>query len=228
MELHVNPADSHMVAVSKAVRMIMDKIVTNQYPGGQMLTETRLSDDCQTSRGTVRAALQILEGQGLIETLPNGRRQVVGFSEQFINDLYDMRILFERLALEILLQQDKDRFQCLGSLLNLIEQQNSQEGVSTDAHIQLDFAFHTTLIESSRNKILLQCWQTIAPVMWTLLRINATIAAHEWHLTNYAKHADLAELLAIRSPELLSQLSDHLNESRRMVLVTLKDLKYIS
>jgi len=228
MDKHHNPVDSHMVAVSKTVRKIMDTIVTNQYPGGHMLTEARLSEDCQTSRGTVRAALQVLESQGLIETLPNGRRLVVGFSEQFINDLYDMRILFERLALETLLQQDKERFQCLSSLLNLIEQQNSQEGVSTDAHVQLDFAFHTTLIESSHNKILLQCWQTIAPVMWTLLRINATIAAQEWHLTNYSKHSDLAELLAIRSPELMSQFTDHLNESRRMVLVTLKDLKYIS
>jgi len=227
MDKHPHPADSHMAAVSKAVRTIMDRIVTNQYPGGHMLTETRLSEDCQTSRWTIRAALQELESQGLVVTLPNGRKQVVGFSFKFINDLYDMRILFERLALEHLLQNDKERFLCLSRLIHLIEQQNGQEGKSMEAHILLDFAFHTTLIETSQNKILLQCWNTIAPVMWTLLRINATIAAPDWHAANYSKHAELADLLANRSPDLMKQLADHLNESRRMVLVTLRDFKYI-
>lgn len=81
--------------VANVVDAIRNKIILQEYPAGQKLTELALSAEYKISRGSVRTALQVMENEGLIATLPNGRKLVVGITEKFVTDLYETRGMLE-------------------------------------------------------------------------------------------------------------------------------------
>ena len=57
-----------------------------------------LAADFGVSRGPVRSALQVLEGEGLVETLTSGGMVSVGFSVDDLASLFRVRHLLEAAA----------------------------------------------------------------------------------------------------------------------------------
>ena len=76
---------------------IEKEILLGGYAYGTILTETQLCKDLGVSRTPVREALFRLEEEHLVRTTPKGV-QVLGITEQDLQDIYDVRILLEPLA----------------------------------------------------------------------------------------------------------------------------------
>ena len=88
----------HASLTVRVSKQIEEGILSGKYPVGSWLTEQELSGDCQVSRTPIRAALQRLEQEGLVELLPNKGARVLGISSQDLEDIYRMRMRLEGLS----------------------------------------------------------------------------------------------------------------------------------
>ena len=80
-------------------------IIMGKYRKGDRIVEAELAEAFDASRGSVRSALQALEGEGMIKMLANGRKEVVGFTKKEAHDMYELRWLIENRAVEIAHEQ---------------------------------------------------------------------------------------------------------------------------
>ena len=72
-------------------------ILSGKYERGEVLTETKLSEELGVSRTPIREALSRLEHEHMIETGPKGA-VVIGISEEDIDVIYEIRRRIEGLA----------------------------------------------------------------------------------------------------------------------------------
>src|ERR1700740_1089334 len=77
---------------------IRESILGGAMRGGERLNEVQLSKTLSVSRTPVRAALQALAGEGLLDYAPNRGFTVREFALRAIVDAYDIRASLEGLA----------------------------------------------------------------------------------------------------------------------------------
>src|SRR6202045_2451237 len=77
---------------------IREAILGGSIGAGERLNEVRLSKSLAVSRTPVRAALQALAGEGLLDYAPNRGFTVREFPLDAIVDAYDIRALLEGVA----------------------------------------------------------------------------------------------------------------------------------
>ena len=72
------------------------QILSGEPTAKHRLVEGQLAEEYGVSRGPVRSAIHALEQQGLVQILPSGGAEVVGFTEKHALDLFDIRLNLER------------------------------------------------------------------------------------------------------------------------------------
>lgn len=85
-------------ATVKAQLRLRELIVSGALPPGERLAELALVDRLGVSRTPVRAALQRLQEEGLLDPIPGGGYAVKAFSESDIRDAIEVRGTLEGLA----------------------------------------------------------------------------------------------------------------------------------
>jgi GntR family transcriptional repressor for pyruvate dehydrogenase complex len=158
-------------ALDAVVKRLEDLIVDELDPGMQMPSEGSLALDCGVSRLTIREALKVLAGRGLVE-LSRGRRPTVREPDSGVLSGYlsiairrDPRALLElteiRQALEVLSVSLAARNASRGAIAavdSAFEEMASAAATeSTDgaeAYHEADVAFHEALALASGNRML--------------------------------------------------------------------------
>ncbi len=79
---------------------LRDDILQKKIRPGEKLTEQRICQEYQVSRTPVREAFQKLELDGLIEIIPNRGAFVIGLTRQDIEDMYELRSVYEAIAVK--------------------------------------------------------------------------------------------------------------------------------
>jgi DNA-binding GntR family transcriptional regulator len=155
--------------------LLREQIIGGDLPDGAPLAEVRLAQQLSVSRGPVRNALQVLEGEGLVATLSNGRSVVVGFGERDLRDLFDTRFALESTAV----RWGIDRKHPLDDVLAAFEEMKV-EGTSTPRLVDLDVDFHRALVELPESRFLVQAWLAVAGVIHTVITLgNRNLAAQD-------------------------------------------------
>src|SRR3569832_1410762 len=90
--------DSSSSQAVKAQLRLREMILAGELAGGSRIAELTLVDLLGVSRTPIRAALQRLEQEGLLEPLPGGGFAVRTFSEQEAADAIELRGTVEGLA----------------------------------------------------------------------------------------------------------------------------------
>ena len=211
--------------VDNATNTIRDKIFTHEFPGDTIITEVKLAEELKVSRGVIRSSLKELQTQGLVMAMPNGRKRVIGFTLKYITDLYDVRKTLETKAIEGILQNDNIRMNFLSKAIQIVDLINDDRFKSPEKHAELDYLFHKTIVEESGNYIVMQCWNTIAPLLITLFKINTSREKN--HAKYYDIHTAIVEKIVRHDDEAIQLISQHFDESRNMIINTLKNLNYI-
>lgn len=85
-----------------AYETIKNRIMNLTYPPGMPLTETKLTEDLGMSRNPVRTALKMLQSEGLIVTDFYKSMTVKEITDKDINDIYQLRELFEGAAFKLI------------------------------------------------------------------------------------------------------------------------------
>lgn len=127
-------------------------ILGGEVAAGAPISQLKLSRELGISRGPLREALRMLEREGLIESEPNHRSRVVGFSILDLEQLYAMRISLESLAITLStpLNSDTD-LAAAGELIVVMEEAASRE--SYDDWVGPHREFHAALLAHCDRRI---------------------------------------------------------------------------
>ena len=199
-------AGQHAVKLARSVysgqvaRVLREAIVDGALAEGTPLVEAQLAAQLSVSRGPVRSALQVLEGEGLVETRSNGRMATVRFGPDDLHDLLAVRLEIESSAVRrgsesrAPVEPARAAFEAF-----------RQEGASTDRLVELDIAFHRALVEFGGSRFLLSAWLALAPVLQAVITIGNRRLARNDPDSHYrrilAAHEPILEPLEHHDPE---------------------------
>jgi DNA-binding GntR family transcriptional regulator len=197
---------------------LFSKIVDGKIPEQVRLKEEELAEEYQVSRSPIREILQLLSQDGLIELLPNRGARAKSLTADDIEEIYEIRMQLEPLALEHAIPRIELR------RLQEFHSQMHEGGVCDDAvkASELDRDFHTYLIEASDKKRLIN-------MLNQLLRLIMNFRYRGFHDPAIARrvmqeHSALIDVLIVRDTEKAKRLLiEHLDNSKNATLKFLFD-----
>ncbi|WP_130830810.1 GntR family transcriptional regulator [[Erwinia] mediterraneensis] len=192
---------------------IRDLIVNCKIAPGSLISENDIATQLNVSRTPVRAALQKLEMERLVQVIPQRGTFVFSFNAQEMQQTSEVRQILEAGALTLALRHDRQ------SLISLLERhlQWGREALerAPEDYREADTAFHMAIIESSQNRDLIDFYQTnINRIRAFLNHLSRTREELE---SSQNDHESIVELLRKEQDnEALEKLNWHLGGIQRI------------
>jgi GntR family galactonate operon transcriptional repressor len=173
---------------SQAAAMIGQRIVSGEWTsGGALPTEADLSRELNVSRASLREAIKLLAGKGLIRSTPR-RGTIVqppatwnrldpdvlfwqasgGPTEQFVHDLFELRRMIEPPAAGLAARRAGESGRA--SIAETFEAMAAAEDVETS--IEADLAFHRAIVKATGNALL----AAFSPAIEASLAVSFTVS----------------------------------------------------
>ncbi len=133
-------------------------ILSGRLRPGTQLVETALAEQMNVSRAPIREAIQILENDGLVETIAYKGKRVKPLTAREVAETYSLREVFEVMAARRILET--------GAPLDALHAQcaamaDAAEADDYDALTVADKAFHHALIRLADHDLLQASWQNL-------------------------------------------------------------------
>ena len=152
---------------------IRSAIITGTLKASEKIPEEDLAAQLGVSRTPIREAIRMLEQQGIVQVRPKEGTYVASFGSEEVKDGLHVRLALEQLALRQSIERLSshewrklcDRLQeLLDSMLAAAEPADAVKS------IELDIAWHTNLIDASRNQSLSRTWRLtgLSNLIWSL------------------------------------------------------------
>ena len=174
-------------------------IVNGSLKPGEEINESQLTERLSVSRGTLREAIRILVGEGLLEKLPNRKARVRTLSPTKFWEIMTTRAIMEGFAARLLAQRlTSEKL----ARLNEIWQQIYRAAEANDRALfsNWDFAFHQAIMEMSGHELLLETWTKISA--WILLMFAAQEHTPADMMPNALNHQKIIEAIASGDPDI--------------------------
>ncbi|MFT9846342.1 GntR family transcriptional regulator [Aneurinibacillus sp. REN35] len=204
-----------------AYEKIKNAIIDHQILPGEPLFERNLSESLGISRTPIREAIQLLELEGWVQSIPRKGTFVCNISRQDVEEVLQLRKANEALVMELLIptiteekMEDIDRIYGHQS----VEKENNQRFISIDKD------FHIYLAELSGNRRLAQYMQTLSDQMrwFGIQALNLPDRAEQ----TLHEHAVIIEGIKNRDVEQAKQaVIEHIDRTREAVLSVLHTIK---
>jgi DNA-binding GntR family transcriptional regulator len=207
--------DIQTVTVADAVADVLRRrLLSGHYRGGEQLRDTELSQEFGVARPTVRAAVQVLVADGLLERGRGRSAQVRSFTAEDVIDLYRLRRPVEAAAVEVVVSQARpldgvepaaQAFAALG------------EDVSWDAVADHDVAFHRAVFVAAGSARLLRTFDAVSAELRLLI---AQLRPAYGSVADLAHEHELL-LVALRSgnvQQAKAAWNEHFDDSERFFL----------
>lgn len=200
-------------------------ILHQRIKKGDKIAENQLASRFSASRSSVRSALQILSGEGLIKTHSNGRREAVEFTAKQVMELYNFRWLLEQEALKIILSQRSSMFPLIANVLEKIEKAWLSGEKDVD-WFDLDVQFHRALVRSSDNMFVINAWESNAQMIYALMRFNTSDGyGEEYASTFFERHRYLYEMWLSGDENSYSELKKHIMDAEVVAKALLNEIE---
>ena len=145
--------DSTRLLRDTAYERLRDAIRFSELPGGELLSEVRLSKILGISRTPIREALQQLAQEGLIEIIPGRAVIVPQLTLQDIRDVVHVRALLEpELARMVARAAALEAVETLQGVCSAMDAAATRD--DRVAWSRADTRFHETLCDSCANQLL--------------------------------------------------------------------------
>lgn len=198
------------VTPDRIQEQLRKEIIIGKYRKGDKIVEIDLAEEFGASRGSVRSALQALESEGMIRVLPNGRKEVVGFTQKEAHDMYELRWRIEKYAVEVAWEHKTMNFAPLLAVLREIEQCAQEQDSETDWY-DLDIRFHHALVQVADSAPLLKAWEITMPTMYALLELNTSIDYKPQYIEEFLfKHKAISEMIITGDEQIYDVLKEHI------------------
>ena len=202
------------------ITRLENMILIGMFQPRERLVENDLAQRMGVRRNWVRDALKILESKGLVKTVPYRGAMVRDLDEQEINEIFQVRVVLERLANRLACENFKKSD---GKALRKIADQikDSYKKSNFDEMISANVRFHNYITELSKNNTLIQ--------MINELRIRFHIFnTFAWSSPDIVdlilkEHEQFIKGLTKKDGKLLDDLAEnHFSHSKNIYLIHLR------
>lgn len=202
----------------KAYIILKKQILDGTYRPGEFLTERALVDDLKMSRTPIRAAIERLEVEGLINHSPNQGLVVAELSLSKAVDIYDLRISLEahvvrKLSLRDWTNEEKEWF-----TNNLKEQKQCLEERNYPSFTILDADFHNKLVFLYENEEMIKIMENIQDQL-QLIAIKVLRKESKRIVQSYEDHLNIYQnIIAGNDEEAARLITTHLEFGKRILI----------
>ena len=200
----------------QAYRKVRSMILAKKLPPGQKIIQDKLAYDLGISRTPLRSALQILEGEYLIESVPRKGVIVKEFSDEEIVEIFDCRMALEGTAVRLFtnlaptLEIDRLRGLFLPFLKGAVNSTNYQKA---------DSKFHNSIIQGCGNNFLTKLFQ-----QGNLLVCIDMIGLVRPPEETLPEHLQIIDAIEKRDHDLAESLAKaHLDKSKQLILKSINE-----
>lgn len=195
--------------VDVAGRRIRDEILSGSLQPGQKIVEETLCADLGISRAPVREALRLLAQQGLVEHQPRRGTRVAEWSPRDILQLFELRQLLERFAVEsaLPLADPETQLEPIRAAIAAMESSGDDLDID-DAHRR----FHAAVVGLADNR---QLDVALAPILLKLqlpmaVNLRSEARDHHGHDDGLRRHRMILEALEANDARAaVNALRDH-------------------
>jgi DNA-binding GntR family transcriptional regulator len=136
---------------ARAIFGIRNAILTGELPLGSRMVEAELAAACGLSRGTIRAALRVLESEGLVTSEPYRGYTVATLTSHDVWEIFTLRNSYESMAAQLVADsindEKTDRIQSAFEELKKAVQSHDKALI-----FQSDFSLHRTVVGLSGHQ----------------------------------------------------------------------------
>ncbi len=205
MQLHTLEKIDRIPLRERVYHLVQRAIISGELQPGRRVRDLDLAAQLGVSRTPVREALQRLEDEGLVETLPGALTRIVPLDTQAAREAFPvvavLHALATRLAVETLTEQD----------LALLRQANeglvaALEAGDVTRAIQADDRFHDVFVRASANSEIQHALDRLMPKVRRLEYAQfGSLAGHTSVLQHQAIIAACEQKLAVQAASLTEQ-----------------------
>lgn len=146
-----------------AERIIMSIVYGEKRPGDR-ITEAEIAAGMNVSRVPGREAMQKLQLQGILEPSELRGMRVADFSDERINELYEVRLAIEKVTFRHAMRRARENPALLEPLAALLEEMTDVAGGGDHIAVgQLDVEFHRMVARIAQNKMAERIWEGLSP-----------------------------------------------------------------
>jgi GntR family transcriptional regulator of vanillate catabolism len=209
------------------VEHLRQGLLDGKFDYGSRLNEVHLSEELKVSRTPVRAALQVLAGEGLLRHTPNKGFTVREFSVSEIIDAYEMRALAEGLAARLAAERglSDDIRQTLERTLadgDALLAKRSAKEAQRAAYAAVNTAFHAAIFDAAGSDLV----QDVVRLCQRMPQASThNVMAFELDdvRTRHAAHHRIYEAILAREPrEAEQQMRQHVLSVKLSMIRTLR------
>ena len=203
-----------------AYEKISDYIIReNLKPGDMLPPEESLTKIADASRTPVRAALNMLEQEGVIETIPRRGTFITQISLKDVQELFQLREAIEGLAARLAARRvDQDQLSIIEKILNDAMKEEDPER-KQKLFDEGDDMLHTFIFDQSGNQRLRQVSRTYSTILKIEINVSNTIPGVVEKF-----HDDHAEVItALRNQDSAAAeraMKKHISNVYRNILLT--------
>lgn len=196
-------------------------ILKGELKPGERLMEMALAERLGVSRTPIREAMRKLELEGLVVMIPRRGAQVANITEQDLNDVLEVRIALENMAIEKACRRMTE--EQLGMLWMAAEEfeRDMQDG-NLVKMAEADVAFHEILYEASGNKRLIQVLNNLREQIYRY-RVEY-LKEEETRQQLVREHQELFRAIRERDVERARRISyEHIENQRKAIVCSLRE-----
>lgn len=199
---------------------LKDDILTGKLKSGEKLTEKVICNKYSISRTPVREALQKLEMEGLVESIPNRGFFVLGLTPKDYEDMFTLRKLYEIQALSWAIERatDNER-ESIEELFELMEFYTLKKDVAKMLTINMNF--HNMIYKASHNRMLTNLLSSYQEM---LKHVEHSRKNYEFHLQEvFLEHQEIFNAFKSKDIEKgVLAITKHLDNSKKRYLDNIK------
>ncbi|WP_158413374.1 GntR family transcriptional regulator [Geobacillus genomosp. 3] len=208
--------------VSIAYKIIKERIMSETYKFGQVLSATSLSEELDMSRTPILEAFKMLESEGIVRVVPQVGVIVRPLNPDRVFGIFTIRAILEGYVAGEAAKK-KVRFEIKDQAMKLIEEmQQCIEKGDVDRYAELNMKFHQMIIDTLDNH---HIKETIMQ-LWDLSHyVNARKFVFAENMQqSYQEHKDCLEaIMAGDSEKARRVMEEHIYRSREKILRLLQD-----
>ena len=152
--------------------MLRRAIVSGKLRPGSVLVEATLAEQMNVSRAPIREAIQILDNDGLVETVAYKGKRVKPLTAREVEETYNLREVFEVMAVRRILQYGRP---VAALWAHCHEMDRAADAGDQDKLTAADEAFHRTLIQVADHDLLLASWNSLYLRIHQIMALRNTV-----------------------------------------------------
>lgn len=206
---------SHGSLGSKIFILLRDRILNESYKCGDKLNELTLAKELKISRTPIREALKQLELEGLVESIPNKGVYVKGFSPRDIDDMFEIRLSLEGLAVSFAIDRmDEVHLAKIKEVFELLEFYTTKGDF--DKVNDFNILFHESIYQATQSTYFEQILKDIH--YYVSVTSRHSIARPECLESSLAEHRAILEaIIDGDKDEATERIQRHIRKTQMLV-----------